>query len=66
VARQANIAEEALSVVHQQSVQLRENIAGVNLDEEAADLIRLQQAYQASARVMQTATTMFDTLLQIR
>jgi flagellar hook-associated protein FlgK len=66
VARQATIAEEALSVVYEQSVQLRENVAGVNLDEEAADLIRLQQAYQASARVMQTATTMFDTLLQIR
>jgi flagellar hook-associated protein FlgK len=66
VARQATIAEEALTVVYQQSVQLRENVAGVNLDEEAADLIRLQQAYQASARVMQTATTMFDTLLQIR
>lgn len=66
VARQATIAQEALSVVYQQSVQLRENVAGVNLDEEAADLIRLQQAYQASARVMQTATTMFDTLLQIR
>lgn len=66
VARQATIAEEALSVVYQQSVQLRENVSGVNLDEEAADLIRLQQAYQASARVMQTATTMFDTLLQIR
>jgi hypothetical protein len=66
VARQATIAEEALSVVHEQAVQLRENVSGVNLDEEAADLIRLQQAYQASARVMQTATTMFDTLLQIR
>jgi flagellar hook-associated protein FlgK len=66
VARQATIAEEALKVVHEQSVQLRENVAGVNLDEEASDLIRLQQAYQASARVMQTATTMFDTLLQIR
>ena len=66
VARQASIAEEALAVVYQQSVQLRENVSGVNLDEEAADLIRLQQAYQASARVMQTATSMFDTLLQIR
>jgi flagellar hook-associated protein FlgK len=66
VARQATIAEAALSVVYQQSVQLRENVSGVNLDEEAADLIRLQQAYQASARVMQAATTMFDTLLQIR
>lgn len=66
VVRQATIAQEALEVVYQQSVQLRENVAGVNLDEEAADLIRLQQAYQASARVMQAATTMFDTLLQIR
>jgi flagellar hook-associated protein 1 FlgK len=37
----------------------------VNLDEEAANLIRYQQAYQASARLMQTANQLFDALLRI-
>ena len=38
-------------------------ISGINLDEEAADLIRYQQAYQAAAQVIATANTMFNTLL---
>jgi flagellar hook-associated protein 1 FlgK len=41
----------------------RESISGVNLDEEAANLLRFQQAYQAAAQVIATAGTMFDTLL---
>lgn len=39
--------------------------AGVNLDEEAANLLRYQQAYQAAGKVMQVANAMFDTLLSI-
>ncbi len=39
--------------------------SGVNLDEEAANIMRFQQAYQAAARVMQTASNMFDTLLSL-
>jgi flagellar hook-associated protein 1 len=38
--------------------------SGVNLDEEAARLIQYQQAYQASAKVLQIAQSIFDTLLQ--
>jgi len=38
-------------------------ISGVNLDEEAADLVRFQQAYSAAAQVIATANTLFDTLL---
>ncbi len=38
-------------------------LAGVNLDEEAADLLRYQQAYQAAAQVISTADSMFQTLL---
>ena len=38
---------------------------GVNLDEEAAELIRFQQAYQASAKVMQMANQLFDSILRI-
>ena len=42
----------------------RSSVAGVNLDEEAANLLQYQQAYQASAKMLQTAQTIFDTLLQ--
>jgi len=66
LARQASIAQEALAVVHQQSVQARESAVGVNLDEEAANLIRFQQAYQANAKVMQTSTVLFDALINLR
>jgi len=37
--------------------------SGVNLDEEAANLIRYQQAYQAAARIVTVSNTLFDTLL---
>lgn len=40
--------------------------AGVDLDEEAVNLIRYQQAFQASGRAMQVASDIFDTLLGIR
>jgi flagellar hook-associated protein FlgK len=66
VARQSTIVSEALTVVNQQAIEARDAIAGVSLDEEAANLIRFQQAYQANAKVMQTATTLFDALLAIR
>ena len=39
-------------------------LAGVNLDEEAARLIQFQQAYQASAKILQVSQTLFDTLIQ--
>lgn len=38
--------------------------AGVNLDEEAAKLLQFQQSYQASAKILQVAQSIFDTLLQ--
>jgi len=38
-------------------------VSGVNLDEEAANLLRYQQAYQASAKIIQTSQQVFDTLL---
>ncbi len=66
VAFQAGIAKKALEVVKDQAVQARDKVSGVSLDQEAADLIRFQQAYQASAKVMQTASTLFDAILGIR
>jgi flagellar hook-associated protein 1 len=47
-----------------QAEQSRSSQAGVNLDEEAARLIQFQQSYQAAAKVLQVAQTVFDTLLQ--
>lgn len=41
----------------------REGLSGVNLDEEAANLVRFQTAYQASARLMTVAQRLFDDLL---
>jgi flagellar hook-associated protein 1 FlgK len=42
----------------------RASIAGVNLDEEAAKLLQFQQAYQASAKILQVSQTMFDSMLR--
>ena len=66
IARQASIAQTALKVVFDQAVSSRDSTSGVSLDEEAADLIRYQQAYQAAAKVMQMSSQLFDSVLQIR
>jgi flagellar hook-associated protein 1 FlgK len=42
-----------------------DNVSGVNLDEEAANLLKYQQAYQAAAKIMTTADTIFQSLLAI-
>ena len=48
-----------------QSLQTKsDNIRGVNLDEEMAELIRYQQAYSAAARVINVIQNMFDVLDQ--
>src|SRR5690554_6485588 len=47
----------------EQTQTLRDSIAGVNLDEEAANLIRFEQMYNANARVISVARDLFDTLL---
>ena len=46
-----------------QSEFSRESVSGVSLDEEAANLVRFQQAYEASAQMIQTANSLFTTLL---
>lgn len=46
-----------------QSTAIFESVSGVNLEEEAANLIRFQQSYAASAQIVNTAKTIFDTLL---
>jgi len=51
--------------VMNKTTQALDNYSGVNLDEEASNLIRYQQAYQASGKVMQIAKQMFDSLLNM-
>lgn len=61
----AEISSTAQTSLLNQAVAAREAVSGVNSDEEAAKLIQYQQAYQASAKVLQVASTLFDTLLSI-
>ena len=59
----AKISSSAQEVLLNQAKQNRENLAGVNLDEEAANLIKFQQSYQAAAQVVSVARSLFDTLI---
>ncbi|MFZ5620706.1 MAG: flagellar hook-associated protein FlgK [Pseudomonadota bacterium] len=61
--RQAEISHTAQQALQRQAVSDRAAVAGVNLDEEAANLLRFQQAYQAMAQVVTAADSMFQTLL---
>jgi len=60
---EADVQREAAQVLLEQSVAARDSVSGVNLDEEAADLIRFEQAYNAAAQVIAAARQIFDTLL---
>jgi flagellar hook-associated protein 1 FlgK len=59
----AKISGAAQEVLLNQAKQARESLAGVNLDEEAANLVKFQQSYQAAAQVISVAHTLFDTLI---
>jgi len=61
--RQATTSAETQSTLQAQANQSLNSLAGVNLDEEAANLLKFQQAYQATAQMVSTANEMFNTLL---
>jgi len=60
----ARASADISAAVAGQAELVRSSQAGVNLDEEAARLIQYQQSYQAAAKVLQVAQSLFDTLLQ--
>jgi flagellar hook-associated protein 1 FlgK len=64
-AREAQIGSNAADAAVVQATSAQQSVSGVNLDEEAANLLRYQQAYQASGKVMQVASQLFDTLLSL-
>lgn len=57
---------DAQSAIHRSAVGARDEMTGVDLDEEAVNLIRFQQAYQASSRVIQVARDILQTIIDIR
>ncbi|MGY6519300.1 MAG: flagellar hook-associated protein FlgK [Lysobacteraceae bacterium] len=62
-ARQAEYAFQAQGAIGDRLMAEREAVSGVNLDEEAANMMRYQQAYMAAAQLISTADEMFQSLL---
>lgn len=60
---QSEVAGQAQAGMLAQAVEVRESRSGVNLDEEAANVLRFQQAYTAAAQVIATANALFETLI---
>ena len=64
LAARKNVAE-AQGSIHDAAVAARDGVSGVDLDESAVELIRFQQAYQASSRVIQVARETFQNIFDI-
>ncbi len=63
--KEAGVERDSQNALLAQSTSAQQTISGVNLDEEAADLQRFQQAYQAAAKMMAVAASLFDSVLAI-
>ncbi|CUI05017.1 flagellar hook-associated protein FlgK [Massilia antarctica] len=63
--REVQVNGQAGDTLLKQVTAAQQDVSGVNLDEEATNLIKYQQAYQAAGKVMQMASTLFDTVLSI-
>lgn len=61
--RQAGLSQVTQQGLMEQTQARLEAVSGVNLDEEAANLIKYQQSYQAAAQIITVSRTIFDTLL---
>ncbi len=61
--QQAQSNASAQQSVNQSATDSRNNLSGVNLDEEAAKMVQYQQAYQACAQMIQVSGTMFNSLI---
>ena len=63
--REIQVKSQAQTALLKQSTDARDSLSGVNLDEEAANLMKYQQAYQASAKMLDVGNKLFDSLLSI-
>jgi flagellar hook-associated protein 1 FlgK len=64
-ASQLKAASASQSALVQQITASQQSVSGVNLDEEASHLLQYQQLYQANSKVIQTAETLFQTLIGV-
>lgn len=64
-ARESQVNGDAATAMLAQATSSAQSVSGVNLDEEATNLLRYQQAYQAASKIMQIAQTVFNSLLSI-
>ena len=64
--QQVNVMVETQNTLAQQATVAQQSVSGVNLDEEAANLLRYQQAYQAAGKMIQIAQSLFQSILQIQ
>ena len=60
---EAQLTAQATQAVLTQAQNTQQSVTGVNLDQQAANLVSDQQAYQAAAKVIATAQSLFQTLL---
>lgn len=63
--RELSLTNATAETILKHSQTAFQNDSGVNLDEEAADLIKYQQAYQAAGKLLEISKTLFDTLMQL-
>jgi flagellar hook-associated protein 1 FlgK len=63
--REVTVTGQAQQSLLESATLAQQSMSGVNLDEEAANLLRYQQAYQAAAKLMATASKLFDSILAL-
>lgn len=64
--RELEVTSKAQASMVEQTLQSQQTLSGVNMDEEAANLMRYQRAYQAAGKALQIANTMFDSILSLQ
>jgi flagellar hook-associated protein 1 FlgK len=64
--QQNTTAQKAQETLISQNYSAQQAVSGVNLDEEYINLQQYQEQYRAAARLIDTASTLFDTLLALR
>ncbi len=64
--RELTVTSQAQTNLLDQVTKSQQSISGVNLDEEAANLLKYQQAYQAAGKAIQIANSMFETILSLK
>lgn len=63
--REVKVKLDAQSAVLTQAQSARDSLSGVNLDEEAANMLKFQRAYQASSKILEIGNQLFDTILSL-